>query len=156
MRTVKLDPEPSPCVLPVTTSLSFLLRSSGLKTGGGVLLLASVSCFLALLSVNSDILIFHYLFAGFNCLLVSSPSGTAPSLPLPHSSSSLLLSIPPGSLCLLLPSCFQQGGEERPQVLLQPQAPGAHDQIHGFGESTKEPGFLLHIRLCFLLRPPGR
>lgn len=49
--------------------------SSGLKTAGGVLFLVSVTCFLALLSVNSDMIIFHYLFAGFNCLQVS------PSLP---------------------------------------------------------------------------
>ncbi|KAM7402101.1 hypothetical protein PAMP_017369 [Pampus punctatissimus] len=41
---------------------------SGLKTAGGVLLLVSVTCFLALLSVNSDMIIFHYLFAGFNCV----------------------------------------------------------------------------------------
>ncbi|XP_034725126.1 cadherin EGF LAG seven-pass G-type receptor 2 isoform X2 [Etheostoma cragini] len=43
-------------------------RVSGLKTAGGVLLLVSVTCFLALLSVNSDMIIFHYLFAGFNCV----------------------------------------------------------------------------------------
>lgn len=57
--------------------------SSGLKTAGGVLFLVSVTCFLALLSVNSDIIVFHYLFAGFNCLQVSSaspPSGTSPAL----------------------------------------------------------------------------
>uniref|UniRef100_A0A665TQA8 Cadherin, EGF LAG seven-pass G-type receptor 2 n=1 Tax=Echeneis naucrates TaxID=173247 RepID=A0A665TQA8_ECHNA len=41
---------------------------SGLKTAGGVLLLVSVTCFLALLSVNSDMILFHYLFAGFNCV----------------------------------------------------------------------------------------
>ncbi|KAM9408206.1 cadherin EGF LAG seven-pass G-type receptor 2 [Pholidichthys leucotaenia] len=44
------------------------LRVSGLKTAGGVLFLVSVTCFLALLSVNSDMIIFHYLFAGFNCV----------------------------------------------------------------------------------------
>ncbi|KAM4587775.1 cadherin EGF LAG seven-pass G-type receptor 2 isoform 1-T1 [Odontesthes bonariensis] len=43
-------------------------RVSGLKTAGGILLLVSVTCFLALLSVNSDMIIFHYLFAGFNCV----------------------------------------------------------------------------------------
>ncbi|CAG5981183.1 unnamed protein product [Menidia menidia] len=43
-------------------------RVSGLKTAGGVLFLVSVTCFLALLSVNSDMIIFHYLFAGFNCI----------------------------------------------------------------------------------------
>ncbi|XP_061583050.1 cadherin EGF LAG seven-pass G-type receptor 2 isoform X2 [Cololabis saira] len=41
---------------------------SGLKTAGGVLFLVSVTCFLALLSVNSDMIIFHYLFAGFSCV----------------------------------------------------------------------------------------
>uniref|UniRef100_A0A3Q2DJZ9 Cadherin EGF LAG seven-pass G-type receptor 2 n=1 Tax=Cyprinodon variegatus TaxID=28743 RepID=A0A3Q2DJZ9_CYPVA len=41
---------------------------SGLKTAVGVLLLVSITCFLALLSVNSDMIIFHYLFAGFNCV----------------------------------------------------------------------------------------
>lgn len=49
------------------------LCSSGLKTAGGVLLLVSITCFLALLSVNSDMIIFHYLFAGFNCVQVSPP-----------------------------------------------------------------------------------
>ncbi|XP_024124833.1 cadherin EGF LAG seven-pass G-type receptor 2 [Oryzias melastigma] len=44
------------------------LRVSGLKTAGGVLFLVSVTCFLALLSVNSDMILFHYLFAGFNCV----------------------------------------------------------------------------------------
>ncbi|XP_047439870.1 cadherin EGF LAG seven-pass G-type receptor 2 isoform X3 [Mugil cephalus] len=43
-------------------------RVSGLKTAGGVLFLVSVTCFMALLSVNSDMIIFHYLFAGFNCV----------------------------------------------------------------------------------------
>nr|XP_004544839.2 cadherin EGF LAG seven-pass G-type receptor 2 isoform X3 [Maylandia zebra] len=43
-------------------------RVSGLKTAGCVLFLVSVTCFLALLSVNSDMIIFHYLFAGFNCV----------------------------------------------------------------------------------------
>lgn len=118
-----------------------MLCSSGLKAAGGVLFLVSVTCFLALLSVNSDIIIFHYLFAGFNCLQVSSapPSGTTATLRLPDSSSSSLLpSNPPGSVCLLLPGCFQQGGEERHEVLLQPQAPGAHDQVQGFSESIGE------------------
>ncbi|XP_068170748.1 cadherin EGF LAG seven-pass G-type receptor 2 isoform X2 [Antennarius striatus] len=43
-------------------------RVSGLKTSAGVLFLVSVTCFLALLSVNSDMIIFHYLFAGVNCV----------------------------------------------------------------------------------------
>ncbi|XP_052329457.1 cadherin EGF LAG seven-pass G-type receptor 2-like isoform X4 [Oncorhynchus keta] len=41
---------------------------SGLRTACGVLLLVTVTCLLAVLSVNSDMIIFHYLFAGFNCL----------------------------------------------------------------------------------------
>ncbi|XP_034022451.1 cadherin EGF LAG seven-pass G-type receptor 2 isoform X2 [Thalassophryne amazonica] len=43
-------------------------RVSGLKTACGVLVLVLVTCFLALLSVNTDMIIFHYLFAGFNCV----------------------------------------------------------------------------------------
>ncbi|CAG06842.1 unnamed protein product [Tetraodon nigroviridis] len=66
-------------------------RVSGLKTAGGVLLLVSLTCFLALLSVNSDVILFHYLFAGFNCLQVSAaPPSHHPTLPLPDSSSSTL------------------------------------------------------------------
>lgn len=53
--------------------LWFIFCSSGLKTAGGVLFLVSVTCFLALLSVNSDMIIFHYMFAGFNCVQVSPP-----------------------------------------------------------------------------------
>ncbi|KAM4613350.1 cadherin EGF LAG seven-pass G-type receptor 2 [Polymixia lowei] len=41
---------------------------SGLRTAGGVLFLVTVTCLLALLSVNSDMIIFHYLFAGFSCV----------------------------------------------------------------------------------------
>ncbi|KAI1890772.1 hypothetical protein AGOR_G00157060 [Albula goreensis] len=41
---------------------------SGVRTACGVLLLVTVTCLLALLSVNSDSIIFHYMFAGFNCL----------------------------------------------------------------------------------------
>ncbi|KAF7254507.1 Cadherin EGF LAG seven-pass G-type receptor 2 [Varanus komodoensis] len=41
---------------------------SGLRSGFVSLLLISVTWLLALLSVNSDAIIFHYLFAGFNCL----------------------------------------------------------------------------------------
>ncbi|XP_062320603.1 cadherin EGF LAG seven-pass G-type receptor 2 isoform X2 [Osmerus eperlanus] len=40
----------------------------GLRTACGVLLLVTVSCLLAILSVNSDMILFHYLFAGFNCI----------------------------------------------------------------------------------------
>ncbi|XP_053103347.1 cadherin EGF LAG seven-pass G-type receptor 2 isoform X2 [Hemicordylus capensis] len=41
---------------------------SGLRSGFVSLLLISVTWLLALLSVNSDAILFHYLFAGFNCL----------------------------------------------------------------------------------------
>uniref|UniRef100_A0A8C4W938 Cadherin EGF LAG seven-pass G-type receptor 2 n=1 Tax=Gopherus evgoodei TaxID=1825980 RepID=A0A8C4W938_9SAUR len=41
---------------------------SGLRAAFLVLLLVSVTWLLALLSVNSDSILFHYLFAGFNCL----------------------------------------------------------------------------------------
>lgn len=58
-------------------SRGFIFCRSGLKTAGGVLFLVSVTCFLALLSVNSDMIIFHYLFAGFNCVQVSP---TVPSV----------------------------------------------------------------------------
>lgn len=63
--------------LPVFSLMCFISCSSGLKTSGGVLFLVSVTCFLALLSVNSDMILFHYLLAGFNCLQVSCslPSG---------------------------------------------------------------------------------
>ncbi|XP_078098403.1 cadherin EGF LAG seven-pass G-type receptor 2 isoform X5 [Mustelus asterias] len=41
---------------------------SGLRTAFVVLLIVSTTWLLALLAVNSDTIIFHYLFAGFNCL----------------------------------------------------------------------------------------
>ncbi|KAM6981263.1 cadherin EGF LAG seven-pass G-type receptor 2 [Aplochiton taeniatus] len=41
---------------------------SGLRTACGVLFLVTITCLLAILSVNSDMIIFHYLFAGFNCV----------------------------------------------------------------------------------------
>ncbi|KAJ8260235.1 hypothetical protein GJAV_G00178630 [Gymnothorax javanicus] len=41
---------------------------SGLRTACGVLLLITVTCLLGVLSVNGDSVIFHYMFAGFNCL----------------------------------------------------------------------------------------
>ncbi|XP_036415720.1 cadherin EGF LAG seven-pass G-type receptor 2 [Colossoma macropomum] len=40
----------------------------GLRTACVVLLLVTVTCLLALLSVNSDMILFHYLFAAFNCI----------------------------------------------------------------------------------------
>ncbi|KTG47082.1 hypothetical protein cypCar_00028987, partial [Cyprinus carpio] len=41
--------------------------AAGLRTACAVLLLVTVTCLLALLSVNSDLILFHYLFAGFCC-----------------------------------------------------------------------------------------
>uniref|UniRef100_A0A672MBA3 Cadherin EGF LAG seven-pass G-type receptor 2-like n=1 Tax=Sinocyclocheilus grahami TaxID=75366 RepID=A0A672MBA3_SINGR len=40
---------------------------AGLRTACAVLLLVTITCLLALLSVNSDVILFHYLFAGFCC-----------------------------------------------------------------------------------------
>uniref|UniRef100_UPI003EBE4DC0 cadherin EGF LAG seven-pass G-type receptor 2 precursor n=1 Tax=Danio rerio TaxID=7955 RepID=UPI003EBE4DC0 len=42
--------------------------AAGLRTACTVLFLVTVTCLLALLSVNSDIILFHYLFAGFSCV----------------------------------------------------------------------------------------
>lgn len=44
--------------------------SSGLRPSFAVLLLLSAAWLLALLSVNSDTLLFHYLFAACNCIQV--------------------------------------------------------------------------------------
>ncbi|XP_031423976.1 cadherin EGF LAG seven-pass G-type receptor 2 isoform X2 [Clupea harengus] len=44
------------------------LPVTGLRTACGVLCLVTVTCLLGILSVNSDMIIFHYLFAGFNCV----------------------------------------------------------------------------------------
>lgn len=44
--------------------------SSGLRPSFAVLLLLSATWLLALLSVNSDTLLFHYLFAACNCVQV--------------------------------------------------------------------------------------
>ncbi|XP_051549071.1 LOW QUALITY PROTEIN: cadherin EGF LAG seven-pass G-type receptor 2-like [Myxocyprinus asiaticus] len=41
---------------------------AGLRTACVVLFLVTVTCLLALLSVNSDVILFHYLFAGFSCI----------------------------------------------------------------------------------------
>jgi len=60
-------------IFPAPHYLLMWFCSSGLKTSGCVLLLVLVTCFFALLSVNSDMIIFHYLFAGFNCVQVSHP-----------------------------------------------------------------------------------
>ncbi|GAA6075203.1 cadherin EGF LAG seven-pass G-type receptor 2 isoform X1, partial [Tachysurus ichikawai] len=40
----------------------------GLRMACGVLFLVTVTCLLSLLSVNTDLILFHYLFAAVNCL----------------------------------------------------------------------------------------
>ncbi|KAK3536667.1 hypothetical protein QTP86_016092, partial [Hemibagrus guttatus] len=40
----------------------------GLRMACGVLFLVTVTCLLALLSVNTDLILFHYLFSVFNCI----------------------------------------------------------------------------------------
>lgn len=50
--------------------LTAMPPSSGLQTAVVVLALPSLAWLLALLSVNSDALLFHYLFAISNCLQV--------------------------------------------------------------------------------------
>lgn len=52
---------------------SALPSSSGLRSSFTVLLLLSATWLLALLSVNSDTLLFHYLFAACNCVQVPGP-----------------------------------------------------------------------------------
>lgn len=47
--------------------------SSGLQTALVVLVLPSLAWLLALLAVNSDAILFHYLFAISNCLQVPPP-----------------------------------------------------------------------------------
>lgn len=47
--------------------------SSGLQTALVVLVLPSLAWLLALLAVNSDAILFHYLFAISNCLQVPQP-----------------------------------------------------------------------------------
>lgn len=51
-----------------------LPSSSGLRSSFTVLLLLSATWLLALLSVNSDTLLFHYLFAACNCVQVPGPA----------------------------------------------------------------------------------
>lgn len=50
------------------------LPSSGLRPSFTALLLLSSAWLLALLSVNSDTLLFHYLFAACNCIQVPGPA----------------------------------------------------------------------------------
>lgn len=77
-------PEPKSSISMITDWLSQLFNiyfwvcvcvcvfSTGLRTACGVLFLVTVTCLLAILSVNSDMIIFHYLFAGFNCVQVQT------------------------------------------------------------------------------------
>lgn len=55
---------------PLGRAHSLPLSSSGLRPSFAVLLLLSATWLLALLSVNSDTLLFHYLFAACNCVQV--------------------------------------------------------------------------------------
>ncbi|POI18936.1 hypothetical protein CIB84_017321, partial [Bambusicola thoracicus] len=58
--------------------------SSGLQTALVVLVLPSLAWLLALLAVNSDAILFHYLFAISNCLQGAPEWGPSPTLsPLP-------------------------------------------------------------------------
>lgn len=50
--------------------------SSGVRPSFAVLLLLSAAWLLALLSVNSDTLLFHYLFAACNCIQVVVSPGS--------------------------------------------------------------------------------
>lgn len=59
----------------IMAELTYALpSSSGLRSSFTVLLLLSATWLLALLSVNSDTLLFHYLFAACNCVQVPSPA----------------------------------------------------------------------------------
>lgn len=55
---------------PCSQTHSAPVPSSGLRPSFAVLLLLSATWLLALLSVNSDTLLFHYLFAASNCVQV--------------------------------------------------------------------------------------
>lgn len=58
----------------VTAGLTYTLpSSSGLRSSFTVLLLLSAAWLLALLSVNRDTLLFHYLSAACNCVQVPGP-----------------------------------------------------------------------------------
>ncbi|XP_016403059.1 cadherin EGF LAG seven-pass G-type receptor 2-like, partial [Sinocyclocheilus rhinocerous] len=55
------------CSLQRKSSETRDVPAAGLRTACAVLLLVTITCILALLSVNSDMILFHYLFAGFCC-----------------------------------------------------------------------------------------
>lgn len=59
---------------PGVLTLSSPPPSSGLQTALVVLVLPSLAWLLALLAVNSDAILFHYLFAISNCLQVLPPT----------------------------------------------------------------------------------
>lgn len=63
------------CVGEPPLTVLFLYYSSGLRSGFICLLIMSVTWLLALLSINSDAILFHYLFVGFNCFQVIWVSG---------------------------------------------------------------------------------
>lgn len=149
MRTTKPDPEMSPPVIQVISSLSSMCCRSGLKTAGGVLVLVSLTCFLALLSVNSDIIIFHYLFAGFNCLQVSSapPSGTTPALCFPDCSSSLLLSnLLQGPFVFFFRVVFNKEARSAMKYCCSRKRPDHMTRSKASVSPSKKTGFLIHIQ----------
>uniref|UniRef100_A0A8C4L141 Cadherin EGF LAG seven-pass G-type receptor 2 n=1 Tax=Equus asinus asinus TaxID=83772 RepID=A0A8C4L141_EQUAS len=63
-----------PVAFAVSVSARKLESGSGLRPSFAVLLLLSAAWLLALLSVNSDTLLFHYLFAACNCIQVPGPA----------------------------------------------------------------------------------
>lgn len=105
-----------------------LPSSSGLRPSFAVLLLLSATWLLALLSVNSDTLLFHYLFAACNCVQVPGPTlpskrkGTCLGVGCLNVSTASLSLCLPGPLHLPFLRGAQQGGPESTEVCLQPQA----------------------------------
>lgn len=55
------------------SSLCVSLNSPALRMAFFLLLLISATWLLGLMAVNSDVMIFHYLFAVFSCLQVNKP-----------------------------------------------------------------------------------
>ena len=64
-----------------------LAPSSLLRTAFLLLLLISAAWLLGLLAVNSDGLVFHYLFAAFSCLQVRAPPAGRADVPGPGGAS---------------------------------------------------------------------
>ncbi|NXT23142.1 CELR2 protein, partial [Syrrhaptes paradoxus] len=94
-------PNPAPWSIPPQASASSwgvtggdtAVPRSGLRTAAVVLAMPSLAWLLALLSVNSDALLCHYLFAASNCLQVTPPCPRVPHIPGPPIAS--ILPVPP-------------------------------------------------------------